>query len=262
MELLKAASRRRSWVSETVYVALNVALAVGVLLLVMFFETPLAAFVLVLLSKWRLVAVRPRFWFANIQANLVDIMVGLSAVTLIWQAEGSYVIQVILAVLFAAWLLILKPRSRRRAMSWQAGIALFVSVTALYSVGYQWPSVVTVLGMWVIGYAVARHVLSTYDEEKDMTLLSLLWGFVLAELGWLAYHWTIAYAPFEAVTAIKVPQIAIIAIALGYITSLMYDQYQHEGKIRFRRIRWHVIFTAGLVCMLLIFFNGYDVTGL
>jgi hypothetical protein len=261
MELLKLATRR-SVFSEATYVILNVLLATTVLVLVSVFDTPLPALALVLLSKWRVLAVRPRFWFANIQTNLVDIMVGVSAVTLLWQAgidraNGSLAVQIILVVLFAAWLLILKPRSRRHSMLLQAAVAQFVALTALFSVAYLWPSVVVVAAVWLIGYGVARHVLSAYDEE-DAALLSFAWAFVSAELGWLAYHWTVAYAPLSNVVNLKIPQIAIIMTGIGYVTVRAYGLYRHEGKIDFTKIRWQLLFVGLLILLVLLGFNGLE----
>jgi hypothetical protein len=263
MELLKLATRR-SVFSEITYVVLNLLLAVVVLVTVIVFNSPVPGFALVLLSKWRVLAVRPRFWFANIQTNLVDIMVGLSAVTLIWQASldegnGALALQIILTIGFIVWLLILKPRSRRKAMLWQAAVAQFVALMALFSIAYTWPSAAVVLASWMIGYGVARHVLSSYDEE-DITLLSLLWGFVIAELSWLAYHWTVAYAPLSAMINLKIPQIAIVAAGLGYITVQAYGLYRHEGKISLSSLRWQLIFIVLLIVLVLLGFNGLEET--
>src|SRR5690606_10662203 len=117
MEFLRAV-KRRSLVSELVYVLLNVGLAVAVLLVVWAIESPLPAFALILLSKWRVLAVRPRYWFAHVQANAVDLIVSLSLVVLLYSAgsigsENGTVAQVILAGLYALWLLALKPRTKR-----------------------------------------------------------------------------------------------------------------------------------------------------
>lgn len=259
MELIKAASRR-TLVSEATYIILNLALAVAVLLVVLAFEMPWPAFILVILSKWRILAVRPRFWFANIQTNLVDIMVGLSAVVLLWQANGQLWLQILITVLFAAWLLVLKPRSRRSAMLLQAGVAQFIAVTAVYSVAYVWPAALAVLCMWIIGYATARHVLSSYEEES-ITQLSLIWGVVAAEIGWLAYHWTIAYAPFSELIALKIPQVAIILLGLSYLAERVYAEYRRDGHVAFREIRWPLLFVGILLLVVMIFFNGFDSIG-
>ncbi len=38
------------------------------------------AIIVVILSKWRMFAVRPRFWAANVRANSVDLLVGIPIV--------------------------------------------------------------------------------------------------------------------------------------------------------------------------------------
>ena len=82
MELIKFAARRSKW-SDVVYIMLNIAYAVALFVLVSpGIDLPYLAFVLVFMSKWRIIAVRPRFWFANLQANFADFMVGISVVTL------------------------------------------------------------------------------------------------------------------------------------------------------------------------------------
>ena len=109
IDLLRAKATRTR-VSNAVYTAINVLLPVAVLLLVRL-DPPYLAFALVILSKWRILALRPRFWWVNIKANLADILVGLSAVALIYLASSSFTIQVALALLYGVWLLVIKPRS-------------------------------------------------------------------------------------------------------------------------------------------------------
>ena len=88
MNILKL-PKHKSAISEAAYIALNVGLAVVLLVVVLAVNSPWPAFLLILLSKWRILAVRPRFWFKNIQSNLVDIIVGLSVVVLLQAASGS-----------------------------------------------------------------------------------------------------------------------------------------------------------------------------
>ena len=135
MDLLKS-HKRRSRLSESAYVALNVGLAATLLIVVLAVQSPWLAFAIVILSKWRTLAVRPRFWYANIVANMVDIIVGISAVILLYGASGSLWLQAVLAALYAGWLLFIKPRSKRKFVAIQAGTALFVGVTALSMVSY------------------------------------------------------------------------------------------------------------------------------
>ena len=73
MDLLKM-HKRRSRLSEVAYVVLNIGLAAMVFAIVYTANSPWLAIAAVLLSKWRVLAVRPRFWFANLIANMVDIL--------------------------------------------------------------------------------------------------------------------------------------------------------------------------------------------
>jgi hypothetical protein len=180
MEFLKS-SKRRSVLSESVYVVLNIALAVAILSVVSAIESPLPAFGLVLLSKWRILAVRPRYWFANVQANMVDIIVSLSFVVLLYAANRAFIVQCLLTLVYIVWLLFVKPRSKRIYVAVQAGAALFLGVTALMSVSFDWMSSAVVLLMWVIGYSAARHVLGSY-EEAHISFYSLVWDLLLLSL--------------------------------------------------------------------------------
>ncbi|MEI7918049.1 MAG: hypothetical protein WCH58_01580 [Candidatus Saccharibacteria bacterium] len=261
MEFLKVV-KRRSFLNEVIYIALNVALAVGLMLLIRTTGSVYPAFGLVLISKWRIFAVRPRFWFANIQTNMVSFIVSVSYVTFLYTTSLTsmsesqiLILQSILAIFDIAWLVLLKPQSKRIYVVLQAGVALFVGVTALSSVSYGWMSSPVVLLTWLIGYAVSRHVLNNYDDESHTLFLSLAWGLVLAEIGWLAYHWTIAYQ-LPIFNKILLPQVSIIALCFGFLTFKAYDSYYHHQKIRLVDIILPLIFTVSVVAMLLVAFNN------
>jgi len=247
MELLKSA-KRRSRLSDILYVAFNVLFAAAVFGFTVAFTPPYFAYLLVLLSKWRVFAVRPRFWFANLQANMVDVLVGLSIVTLIWQGSESLALQIFLAVLYGIWLLVLKPQSRRRWVVMQASISQFLAITALFSLSYlAYASIIVALG-WVIGYVAARHVLM-HHEESEATLLSLFWGLVSAELAWLAYHSTTAYGVPDV---LLIPQVALITAVLGFAIYTLYQKYrENDGVASFKGIGRKLLF-SGLLLILLI----------
>ncbi|MEO5691271.1 MAG: hypothetical protein ABIQ64_03745 [Candidatus Saccharimonadales bacterium] len=246
MELIKSVARR-SKLSDVVYITLNLAVAAAVLVLTVAFQPPYVAYLLVVVSKWRVFAVRPRFWWANFQTNMVDLVVGICAVTLIWQASGTFIIQLLLAVLYAAWLLIIKPRSSRKFMILQAGISQFLGLTALFSVAHFLDSSIIVALCFLIGLATARHILSSYDDE-DITLLSVIWGFLLAELGWLCYHWVVAY---DITTSLLLPQVAILAGLLGFVTIRFYDAKYHKKSLA-KHLRAPVIFSLAVLSILLV----------
>ncbi len=259
MELMKSARKHGSLVSEVVYVLLNVGLAAAVLALVYLFPSlPILAYLLVILSKWRVLSVRPRFWWDNFQANFLDLLLGVSVVTMLSSAREVFVLQLAIAGLYALWLVVLKPMTSRLAVQTQAAVTQFVAITALLSTAYAWSSWGVVLGMWVIGYISARHVLVAYEED-DVTFLSLVWGLIVAELGWVAYHWTFAYTFGAADSIFKIPQIAIIITVMAYLVASGYSVYKTKGKLKFNDVIWPSLFVLGIiVIMLLPFFNDLD----
>jgi hypothetical protein len=258
MELMKSARKHGSLVSEVVYILLNVGLAVGVLALVRLFpDLPVLAYLFVILSKWRVLAVRPRFWWDNFQANFLDLLLGVSVVTMLWQAREVFVLQLIIASLYGVWLIVIKPMTTRLAMQTQAAIAQFVAITALLSTSFAWPSWSVVLGMWVIGYVSARHTLVAYEED-DVTFLSLIWGLIVAELGWVAYHWTIAYSFGSSESIFKIPQLAITIALLGYLVGHSYSVFKTKGKLKLNDVIWPALFALGTIVVLLTLFNSLD----
>lgn len=252
MEFLKP-NKRKTLVSETVYVIMNILLAIGVLALVHLFESPLPAFALILLSKWRVLAVRPHFWAANIIANAIDIILGLSFVVYLL-ATDSLAVQIGLTILYIGWLLLLKPKSKRRFVVLQAALGLFFGVGALMHISYGWIASLVVLAMWIIGYASARHVLTAY-KEPHFSLLSLIWAFIIAELGWIAYHWTIVY-DLQLLGGLKLPQIALIVLFLGFLAERTYASYHAHKTVRLNDVLLPALLTISSITLLIVLFNG------
>ncbi|MEO8691400.1 MAG: hypothetical protein ABI397_01290 [Candidatus Saccharimonas sp.] len=239
MDLLKS-RRRRSRLSDITYIGLNIGLAVALFLIVSLSQTVWLAILVVLLGKWRTLAVRPRFWFANIIANTVDIIVGVSTVVFLSTANGSMVAQIVITVLYVGWLLLLKPRTKRSLVASQAGVAVFVGITALSIISFSWPVVLFVLAMWGIGYVSARHVLGSYDEPYTV-LYSSITGFVFAELGWIGFHWLMGYNPLD-VGDLKLSQLALYMTLGCFIAERAYASFHKNGKVQ----RADVILPIGL----------------
>lgn len=260
MKFLKLV-RRRSFVSEVIYMTLNIVFAIAVLLVIRYTESIPLALLLVFLSKWRVLAVRPRYWFVNLRSNLVDIIVSLGVVVHLYTIhlagmDESYklLLMVILTILHIAWLLFLKPRSSRPMVALQAGIATALGVSALFTISFSWPVSIVVLGMWLIGYGTAHHVLNTYDDETHTLFIGLAWGLVMAEIGWVAYHWAIAYSlPF--ITSLLLPQVAIIATLVCFVAYKAYDSFYHHGKIRSADILLPLLLTLSIIAVLVLVFN-------
>lgn len=258
MEFLRVV-KRRSLLSEVIYIMLNIGLAATVFVAVLTTGTPWLALGLVLLSKWRVLAVRPRYWFAHVETNMVDFIVSIGLVILMHHVghlnlPGAVAVQLVIAALYAVWLLVIKPRSKRAFVIAQSAVAAGVGTMALASVSYEWPSSIFVIIMWIIGYSCARHVMSAYSEE-NLRMLSLIWGFVFAEIGWLCYHWTIAYTlPFMA--GLKLPQLTIILLSLSFLAERVYGAYTKNGKIKLADILLPLLLSLGIIAVLVLFFNG------
>lgn len=253
MELIKSAGQRTR-LSEAVYILFNILLPVILLVTVRSFDTAWIAVTLVVLSKWRVLAVRPRYWFINVKSNLVDLLVGISFAFLLLQAKDSLPTQMIMAALYIGWLVYIKPKSRRHYMAIQAGIGLFVALTAVMSYSpYLDVTLVTILA-WLSGYAAARHAVSGYEEEH-MESISLGFGLVIAELSWLAFHWTLSYPLFGG---IAVPQLALMAAVVSFGAYNLYDNFYHANPNRMR-MRLTAVVTISLLAIIL-FFARWNVT--
>lgn len=240
---------RRSRVGDIAYFVINAALPVVLLLLVRNFDSAYPALALVILSKWRVFALRPRFWWPNFKANLVDLLVGVSIVTLMFFALNSQGMQIILVFGYAAWLLYLKPKSNTRAILFQAGIAQFLSLTVLFSLSTYMAEPLVVLGCWIIGYVVARHVVSIHDEEH-IELISSFWGLFLAELGWLSFHWTISYDNLGI--PLRLPQISLLVAVISFAATRLYLASKTQ-RLSDSSLRVTITSSAILVIVILLF---------
>lgn len=247
--------KRRSRISDIAYVGLNVGLVVLVLFAVLSTQTVWVALLLVLLSKWRIFAVRPRFWAANILANMVDVIVGVSHVIFLSSANGALWLQIALSIGYLIWVLFIKPRSSRLYVSLQAGVAVFAGTTALAHVAYNTDAAVFVLGIWTIGFVSARHVLTNYDKEANATTLSMLWGLIAAELGWLSYHWLFAYTLPNSAN-LKFVQVALIMTLLSFMAERTIASQRAHGEAKLSDVVLPVAFSVVLIAIVVLFFNS------
>lgn len=265
MEFLKLV-RRRSFFSEVIYMTLNITLAIAVMLVIMYTGSIALAIALVFVSKWRVFAVRPRYWFVNVRSNLVDFIVSISIVIHMYTiniapiAEPNKIILLgLLTLLHIVWLLFIKPRSKRVMIAIQAGVSTLLGTAAVFTIAYNWPVSFIVVVMWLIGYSAASHVLNAYDEEKHTQFISLAWGAVLAEIGWVCYHWSIAY-PLPFVSSLMLPQVAIIVTLVSFLAYKIYDSFYRYQKIRTQDVMLPLLFTLSVVTVLLVFFNHISST--
>mgnify|MGYP000313949031 CR=1 FL=1 len=192
--------------SNLIHIGLTALLSALVFVLVRLQFVELAVAV-ILLSKWRMLAVKPRHWAANIRANAVDITVGLSFLIFMTHSS-SQLMQLFWAVLYGIWLVAVKPRSKLLGVTMQAFIAQFVGLSALFLNYGGAPLYVLVMLGWLICYSAARHFFTSFDEPLTR-YLSNVWGYFAAALIWVLGHWLLFYG------VIAQPTLLLCAVGFG-----------------------------------------------
>lgn len=258
-----ALRKGRNTLSTIIHIALNIGLALLSTALTVISGNWVFAVLLVLLSKWRVVAVRPRYWWTNIKANIVDFTVGISLSLLVFLAgvdNGLNGWHVLLTIIYAAWLVVIKPRSESVMTEIQAIFALFFGTFATALATAALDPIVGIVICFVIGYGVSRHVLMQSDDH-DFTLVTFVCGLILAELSWIFYHWSIVYRFGEGIS-LSIPQLPIAASVLFFMLARGYKSaLRHDGKIRADDIVIPAIFTVLVMVVMVFFFSvaNYDI---
>ena len=248
------ARKSRNIASSAVHVLLNILLGMGAVLITVFSANPALGIILVLVSKWRMFAVRSRYLLINIKANLVDIIVGLSIVMLTYYS-GSVLLPVdfVLMGIYVIWLLFIKPMSTERANLVQSLIAVFLGISASTIMTATLDPTAGVLMAFLIGYAASRHVL-IQTEEENFTLTTLVCGLVFAEIAWLCHSWGIVYT--FGTTGIKVPQAAIISTIFAFVYNYARQaMVRYREDFRFKDIVGPIIFGVVLIGIIVFFFS-------
>ncbi len=229
--------------SKAIYITLNIILPLLVFVFVRMHFVQLALAV-ILLSKWRMFAVRPRFWLALIRANAVDIIVGVSMLTFMVQTD-SQTLQLVYTGLYALWLTVFKPASTTFMVSIQALVGMTAGLIALYAVPVQplgWvPFDVLVLAVGGVCYLSARHFFDSFDEGYAR-LLAYVWAFFGAALTWVLGHWLLFYK------GLAQPVIILLAVGFGLATIYYLDHHDRLSAL----IRRQVIFVMVVIVCIMI----------
>ncbi len=202
---------------------------------------------IILLSKWRMLAVKPRHWPANIRANAVDITVGLS-VLIFMTHSGSQIMQLVWAIAYGFWLVILKPRSDILGVSIQTLIGLFVGLTAIFLNWGGASSISLVILTWLVCYSSARHFFTSFDEPLSR-YLSNSWAYFGAALTWVLTHWLLFYG--------SIAQPALLLSVVGFSLAGIY-YLDHEDKLSILLRRQLVFVMVAVIVIVLAFSNWGD----
>lgn len=197
--------------SHAIHVALNGLLPVLAYIFVRIDFVSLAI-LLVVLSKWRMLAVRPRYWLTNIVSNGVDIIVGVAFVLFMANTASEWW-QLFWMGLYALWLIVLKPRSDVLSVSAQAMVGMVLGLGVFYLKFGDLSLLALVMGTWVIAYISARHYLTSF-EEPHSALLAHIWAYFSACLAFVLGHWLLFYG--------SIAQIIIFMATIGYSIAALY----------------------------------------
>jgi hypothetical protein len=197
--------------SHSLYIAFNIALPVLAYILVRIDFVGLAI-LLVVLSKWRMFAVRPRYWIANVVQNGVDIMVAVSLIIFMASTTVGWW-QLFWTLAYIGWLVRLKPRYDVLSVSAQAMVGQLLGLSVLFIKFGDSSIVGLVAGTWLITYLAARHYLTSFEEPHG-PLLAHIWAYFSACLAFILAHWLLFYG--------SIAQIIVILTTIGYGLAALY----------------------------------------
>lgn len=246
--MVLARLKPKSGFSHFLHIGLNALLPVLLLILIRMGFVPQAA-ALIILSKWRMFAVRPRYWPANVRANGVDIAVGFATVIFI-SNSASTAWQLVWTLAYAIWLIFIKPGSSVWKTSLQAFIAQTAGLMALFMALGDAQLYVLVILTWMICYGVARHFFTSF-EEPYTSLYSHTWGYFAAALTWLLVHWLIYYGD------VAQPTLLLTVIGFG-LSALYYLEQTDRLSIVVRRN--FVVMMVAIIMVILLLTNWSSVT--
>ncbi len=244
MKTIGAKIKPKSGFAHIFHILLTILMPILIFVLVRirFFQV---AALIILLSKWRMFAVKPRHWPANLRANAVDLIVGLSFLIFMIHSD-SQAWQGLWALLYAAWLLWLKPQSSVFGNTLQALLGQLLGLVAMFIMwGGQSPLVLVLLS-WAVCYATARHFFANF-EDSMVRFLSYIWAFIAASLAWVTSHWLIFYGP------VSQPALLLTVISFG-LGSAYYLQKADRLTLGIRR---QIMFVTITVVLIILWFSQW-----
>lgn len=203
------------------------------------------AVLVILLTKWRMVAVRPRFWPAIFRANAVDIAVGLSTIVFMTHSHSAS-FQLLWAALYAVWQVWIKPGRSSLSVTAQALIGQTYGLMALFIALPSAPIAILVVGAWGVCYLSARHFLTNFDEPYT-SLYSHVWGYFASALVWLCAHWLLFYG--------VISQPTLLLTVLGFSLGGLY--YLQETDRLSTLLRRQIVFIMIAVIVVVIVFSDW-----
>lgn len=247
--------KSRNALSTVLHLAMNILLGVGSILVTIVSGSWIIGFILVLLSKWRMFAVRPHYLWLNIKSNLVDLIVGFSFVLLAFFSGTSILpVHYILAAAYVLWLTVVKPRTTEIWNLIQALFAIFIGTSAASILAASVDPILLVVLEFVIGYGSARHVLAQNNNMNDNGYPAIIFGVVFAEIALLCHSWLIVYAFVDL--GIIISQLALILTVFSFMTERIYRSVEErDGVFKLKDVAIPLIFSVICLAVIIIGFS-------
>lgn len=246
MGQLKTKIRPVNGFSHLLHIVLTILLPIVIFILVRIHFVEIAITVL-LLSKWRMFAVRPRHWLANIRANAVDLLVGISIIVFMSHTDAQ-IVQAIWATVYALWLILLKPSATLLGVSLQALVGQTFGLMAIFLAWPSSPLYVLVAAAWVVCNVSARHFFTSFDEPYTRFLTDL-WAFFGAALVWVLGHWLLFYG------VIAQPTLLLTVIGFGLATLYYLDRTDRLSDLLRRQF---IFIMIAIIIVVLVFSDWGD----
>lgn len=244
MSSIRAKIKPASGFSHFIHIALTALLPGLVFVFVRLHFIELAA-ALIILSKWRMFAVKPRHWLANFRANAVDITVGLSLLIFMVHSTSPG-LQLSWAILYGFWLIVIKPQSKILGVSLQALIGQSFGLTAIFLNWGDAPVYSLVIMGWLVCYGAARHFFTSFDEPMTR-YLSDIWGYFAAAMIWVLSHWLLFYS------VVAQPTLLLTVISSSLATIYYLDQTDKLSLL----LRRQLIFVMIAVIVIVLAFSDW-----
>ena len=247
--------RSRNALSTALHLVMNILLGVGSVLVTIVSGSWIIGFVLVLLSKWRMFAVRPHYLWLNVKSNLVDLIVGFSVVLLAYfSGTKIMLVHYLLSLIYVLWLTVIKPRTSEAWNLAQALIAIFLGTTASSILAASINPILLVALEFIIGYGAAHHVLAQNNNSSDHGYPALIFGIIFAEIALLCHSWLIVYTFMDA--GIIIPQLSLILTVFAFMIERLYRSVEErDGQLKFKDVAVPVIFSIVILAVIIIGFS-------
>lgn len=247
--------KSRNLASSVIHILLNITLAIIASSITIISDNLFLGFIPILASKWRIFAVRPRFWSINLRSNLVDLIVGFSFVILNYSSGLDLnFAHFAFTALYILWLTVLKPKSSESAIIAQSLISVVVGSASAIIILPLEHSIYLVFVCAFLGYSATRHFLSQKTDQKN-SYLPLLSALLFAEITWISHLWLISYH-FKLLHLI-IPQLSLILLLFSIsFGSILKSILEREKEVKIKDFIKPFLFGLILSLILILFFSN------